>query len=133
MARRLDFGASNNPLFIGEDLIFRFQAVKKNSSGVDVIEGDVSGNTYYLALKKHTEDAVILIDLDGGSITFDDGDTDEGELTGTNTVIVVAMPDAETELVTKEGLYAFDLWRTDAGAEAVVAFGTMYFSTSIRL
>lgn len=135
MARRVDFGDVNDdPMAPGEDLTFRIQMVKRNSSGVDVVEGDVSGNAYTLTLKKSPSDADALIQVStgGGEITFDDGDVTENELAGSDTVLVIALVDDNTELITEEGLYHFDVWRTDAGNESMVALGTMYFKEPVR-
>lgn len=135
MARRIDYGdIDDDPIFIGEDLTFRFQMVKKDSAGADVIEGDVSSNAYAMTVKKSPADSAALIDLaTGAEITFANGDTSINELSGTNTVLVIAMGDAETELIPEEGLYHFDVWRTDSGNESLVVFGTITFSDSVRL
>ena len=135
MARRLDVcDVDDDSIFIGEDLTFRIQMVTKNSAGADVVEGDISGNAYAMTVKQAPEDTAALIDLaTGAGITFANGDTALNELAGADTVMVIAMPDTETELITSEGLYHFDIWRTDGGSESLVAFGTIYFSASVRL
>ena len=135
MARRIDFGdIDDDPIYIGEDLTFRIQMVKKNSAGVDVVEGDVSANAYLMTVKKSPGDSTALIDLaTGAEITFANGDTTINELAGTNTVLVIAMSDTETELIPEEGLYHFDIGRTDSGNESLVVCGTINFSDSVRL
>jgi len=133
MARKLDFGHIRQ-IFIGEDLTFRIQLVTKDSAGADVVEGDVSGNAYIMTIKKTPADAAALIDVDtaGGEITFANGDTALNELSGTNTVLAIVLSDTETELITEDGVYHYDIWRTDAGSESLVAFGTITFSTGVR-
>ena len=136
MARRIDFGdVDDDPIAIGEDLTFRIQMVKKNSAGADIVEGDVSGNAYLMTVKKSPADSAALIDLATGSeITFDAGISDpHNELAGANTVLVIAMNDTETELIPEEGLYHFDVWRTDSGDESLVVFGTIHFVKAVRV
>ena len=136
MARRIDFGdIDDDPIFIGEDLTFRFQMVKKNSAGADVVEGDVSSNAYLMTVKKSPADSAALIDLlTGAEITFAAGISDpHNELAGANTVLVIAMNDTETEKITEAGLYHFDVWRTDAGNESLVVFGTIHFVKAVRV
>ena len=136
MARRHDIGdTAEDRIFIGEDVTIRVQMVTKNASGKDVVEGDVSANAYLMEIKQSPSDSNALIDVDtlGGEITFGNGDVSLGELAGTNTVLLIALSDTETELITSEGLYSFDIWRTDSGSESVVAFGTIFFSDSVRL
>ncbi|KKN54903.1 hypothetical protein LCGC14_0587960 [marine sediment metagenome] len=136
MARRHDLGdTATDRIFIGEDLTIRVQVVTKNSTGADMAAADVSGNAYTMEVKQSPGDSTALIDVStgGGEITFANGDLSLGELSGANSVLVIALSDTETELITAEGLYSFDVWRTDAGSESVVAFGTIFFSDSVRL
>lgn len=136
MARRHDLGdTAEDRIFIGEDLTIRVQIVTKDATGKDVAAADVSSNAYVMEVKQSPGDATALIDVDtaGGEITFAAGDVSLGELAGANSVLVIVLSDTETELITAEGLYHFDVWRTDAGSEGVVAFGTIYFTDSVRL
>lgn len=136
MARRHDIGdTADDRIFIGEDITIRVQLVTTDATGKDVVSSDVSSNAYAMEVKQSPGDATALIDVGtaGGEITFANGDLSLGELTGTNSVLVIALSDTETELITSEGLYSFDVWRTDAGSESVVAFGTIFFSDSVRL
>lgn len=136
MARRHDIGdTAEDRIFIGEDVTIRVQIVTKDATGKDVAAADVSSNAYLMEVKQSPGDSTALIDVDtsGGEITFGNGDVSLGELAGANTVLVIALSDTETELITSEGLYSFDVWRTDAGSESVVAFGTIFFSDSVRL
>ncbi len=136
MARRHDIGdTAEDRIFIGEDKTIRLQLVTVDATGRDVAAGDASSNAYELEIKQSPGDAAALIDVgtSGGEITFANGDVSRGELVGTNSVLVIVLSDTETELITAEGLYAFDVWRTDSGSESVVAFGTIFFTDSVRL
>lgn len=136
MARKVDLGLTEKDrIFIGEDLPLRCQLVKKDFvSDEDVIEGDLTGNTYVMEIKKNSEDPVALISVSTASeITLVAGDTSIGELTGANSVLLIQLNDTETEKILVEGLYKYDIWRTDAGLEGVAAFGDIYFKDSVRL
>ena len=136
MARRFDLGdTADDRIFIGEDVTLRVQLVTKDATGKDVAAADVSANAYEMEVKASPGDSSALIDLTtgGGEITFGAGDLSLGELVGANSVLVIAMSDTETELITSEGSYSYDVWRTDSGSESVVAFGTIFFTDSVRL
>ncbi len=135
MARRHDLGGTaDDRIFIGEDVTIRVQLVTKDATGKDVASADVSSNAYRMEVKASPGDTTALIDLvTGVEITFANGDLSLGELVGASSVLVIAMSDTETELITSEGLYSYDVWRTDAGSESVVAFGTIFFTDSVRL
>ena len=135
MARRHDLGGTaDDRIFIGEDVTIRVQLVTKDATGKDAASNDISSNAYRMEVKASPGDSTALIDLATGSeITFGAGDLSLGELVGANSVLVIAMSDSETELITSEGLYSYDVWRTDAGSESVVAFGTIFFTDSVRL
>ena len=135
MSRRSDLGVDGKKIFIGEDVTIRCQLVKfDKATNADVVEGDVSANAYRFEVKQFPGDSTALIDVaTGDTITFDDGDTTLGEITGTNTVLAIALSDTETEKITAEGEYHYDIWRTDDGNEAVVAYGKIFFSDSVRL
>ena len=134
MAKRHALGAKDAEVFIGEDITIRCQMVKLNSSNDEVIEGDVSGNAYTFTLKGRPADsaAIFTKTTSGGTITFDAGDTTAFpvELPGANTVIVVAILDTDLDPLTV-GEYDWDLKRTDAGSEAVVAYGTLTMTKGI--
>ncbi len=134
MAKQHDLGGKDAEVFIGEDITLRVQLVKLNSSNVEVVEGDISGNAYTFTLKGSPKDAsAIFTKATGGSgITFANGDTAAWpvELSGSNTVAVIAIADTDTDGFTV-GEYDWDLRRTDAGSEAVVAWGTLKFSKPI--
>jgi len=135
MARRFDLGnTADDRIFIGEDVTLRVQLVTKDATGKDVASADVSSNAYRMEVKASPGDTTALIDLvTGVEITFANGDLSLGELVGASSVLVIAMSDTETELITSEGLYSYDVWRTDSGSESVVAFGTIFFTDSVRL
>lgn len=136
MARKHDLGKTDRDrIFIGEDIPLRCQLVVADAvSGADVVEGDLTANNYRFEIKQLTEDATALISLTTGSgITLGNGDTSKRELAGANTVLVIALIDTETEKIPNEGLYKYDIWRTDAGFEGVAAFGDIFFSDSVSL
>lgn len=125
----------DNKVFIGEDIIIRCQMVKLDSDGkTEIVESDVSGNAYGFALKFRPSDgSALFTKATGGSgITFDNGDTTTGELSGANTVIVVAIPDTDLDPLT-EGEYDWDIKRTDPGSEGVVAHGTLELTPGISV
>lgn len=135
MAKRFDFGGPDDPIFIGEDRTFRCQLVKRDSTGAEVVEGDVSANAYIFTLKQDPDDASAEFTKDSGvgnGITFAAGDTAgyPKELAGANTVAVIAVDDTDTDSLTEEPYY-FDVKRTDDGSEAVIAYGTIKFTKGI--
>ncbi len=137
LARKAVLGNTDGDrMFIGEDITIRCQLVVQNQvTKVDAVEGDISGNAYAFEIKLSPGDTAAIIDLatGGDGITFANGDTALGELSGANTVVVIAVSDTETEKITTPGLYYWDLWRTDSGAESVVAYGRIRFSDSVTL
>lgn len=136
MARKYDLGITDRDrVFIGEDVTVRCQLVIADATtGEDSVEGDISSNAYRMVIKKSREEATALITLaTGAGITFGNGDTSKGELAGNNTVLLIALADTETEKILSEGLYVYDIWRTDAGFEGVAAFGNIFFMDSVSL
>ena len=134
MAKQHDLGSKDAEVFIGEDVTLRVQLVKRDSTGTEVVEGDVSGNAYLFTLKGSPKDTgSIFTKATGGSgITFANGDTAAfpAELSGTNTVAVIAIADTDLDgLIAAE--YDWDVRRTDAGSEAVVAWGTLKLTKNI--
>ncbi len=134
MAKQHDLGDKDAEVFVGEDVTLRVQMVKRNSDGDEVVESDVSGNAYLFTLKGSPgdENAIFTKATGGSGITFANGDTSAypPEFSGTNTVIVVAIADTDLDaLVVAE--YDWDLRRTDAGSEAVVAWGTLKLTKGI--
>lgn len=134
MAKIFTLGERGEELFVGDDLIIRIQLVKRDSTGKEVVEGDVSGNAYAFDFKKSPDDAAVLFTITtvGGGITFDAGDTAgfPPELAGANTVAVVAIADTDTDALA-EGIYHGALKRTDDGAEVVVAYGTITLTKGV--
>ena len=134
MAKQHDLGGKDAEIFIGEDLTLRVQMVKRDSTGAEVVESAVSGNAYTFTLKgSPVNTAAIFTKTTGGSgITFGNGDTAAfpPELSGANTVIIVAIADTDTDGLI-EAEYDWDLRQTDAGSEAVVAWGTLPFTKGI--
>jgi hypothetical protein len=58
----------------------------------------------------------------GGAVVF----TKAGVVTsGPSGTFSVSLTDAETELLSASEVYDYDVWRTDAGAERVLARGTL--------
>lgn len=135
MAKRADFGHaddSNGPVFIGTDFVLRVQMVKKDSTGQEVVE-TINGNNYSFTLKREPDGAAVLTKATGGSgITIGNGDTAgwPPELTGANTVIVIAIDDTDTDSLEAD-YYHYEVKRTDAGQEAIVAYGTITLSKPI--
>ena len=133
MAKQHDLGTKDAEVFIGEDVTLRVQLVKRDSTGAEVVEGDVSANAYTFTLKGSPKDsAAIFTKTTVSGITFANGDTAAfpAELSGANTVAVVAIADTDLDgLVVAE--YDWDLRRTDAGSEAVVAWGTLKLTKGI--
>ena len=133
MAKRYDFGVGDEPVFIGMDLALRVQVVKRDSAGVEVIEGDLTGRAYAFTLNDSPDGIrVEFTKASGSGITLANGDTAAypAELTGANTVLVIAIADTDTDALEAKKYY-FDVKRTDAGSETVVAFGSITFSRGI--
>jgi len=133
MAKRTDFGTPVAPMFLGVDLTLRVQLVKLDSAGAEVVDGDLTGRAYAFTLND-TPDATTptLTKTTGSGITLGAGDTAAypAELAGANTVLVIAIDDTDTDALAA-GTYYWDVKRTDAGAETVVAFGTITFTKGI--
>src|SRR3972149_1518230 len=135
MAKRYSIGATGDvqgPIYLGETPPLRFQIVKKNPTGAEIVQGDVSANAFAFSIREHPGDtgAALVAKATGGTgITFANGDTAAfpPELAGTNTVVVVAIADTDIDALLPDVPYHFDLKRSDAGAEAVVAAGTITF------
>lgn len=133
MAKRYDFGPPAEPVFIGTNIILRVQVVKRNSAGVEIVEGDLTGRAYAFTLNDSPDNATpLLTKTTSSGITLADGDTAAypAELAGTKTVLAIAIADADIAALAA-GAYYFDVKRTDTGAKTVVAFGTLTFTKGI--
>jgi hypothetical protein len=133
MAKRYDFGTEAERVFIGTNITLRVQVVKRDSAGVEIVDGDLTGRTYTFTLNNTPDNTTpLLTKTVGAGITFVDGDTAgyPPELAGTKTVCKIDIADTETDALA-DGAYYFDLKRTNAGAETVVAFGTITLTKGI--
>jgi hypothetical protein len=65
----------------------------------------------------------------GGAVLF----TKAGAvISGAAGTFSVSLTDAETELLAASDVYDYDVWRTDAGAERVLARGTLRVLSVVR-
>lgn len=99
------------PVFRGEAIAFRFTLTPTT---------DITGWTVSFRVKQQLSDATALQTL-AGSLTT----PASGLLTvSLSATVTTSLPD---------GMYAYDLWRTDSGSEACLSTGAMQVKGSVRL
>jgi hypothetical protein len=86
---------------------------------LDPVEEDISGWHTRLTIKERASDSVALLAVDG---TITDGAAGEFECPLTH---------AET-LGLQPGIYAYDIWRTDAGFECPLTIGKLIVKRDVR-
>lgn len=102
---------SIGPVFRGEAINFRFTLTPTT---------DITGWTVSFRVKQRVEDATALQTVAATLTT-----PAAGLLTVTlSTAVTTALPD---------GMYAYDLWRTDSGSEACLSIGGVQVKGSVRL
>jgi hypothetical protein len=115
VARRWDI-TSDDGWFIGEHKILEFTIYQQDNP--EAVE-DISGWNFRYTVKTEAHEAPDLLDKASGSgIAVTDGPLGKGQ------IIVDAVDIADG---TREGTYEHGLMRTDAGSEAQLLFGEVFW------
>lgn len=117
MAIQQNIGASED-WFVGEDKTLNFEVYDSTGAAMQ----DIAGWSLRFRLRYQRDgDAIVFTKTTGGSGVAISGTYNSDPATNTQRA-VVTIDDTDTDNL-QPGNYLFNLWRTDAGSETVLAYG----------
>ena len=119
MAREQHLGASEN-WFIGEDKTIPFQIYSSDEATIIDITGWALA--WYMRREIDADTKVLTCTTGGSTITITGTYNSDPDVNTQRANIIIA--DTDTDNL-QPGQYYYSLWRTDAGNETVLAFGTV--------